>query len=180
MAEDKIKKAEETNPKKKKSNHVKELEDKIKSLEEEVLRSKADLINYRKRKDEEVSNMLKYANGDFISNLLPILDNFDRAFPKDEQSLSSDVKNFLIGFKMINKSFKEVLEANGIKEIDCLNKPFDAKISNCIYTEENPDIEDDIVTEVFTKGYTYYDKILRCASVKVNKINENKENDKNE
>ena len=155
---------------KKKHKNSKELEEKIKSLEEEVLRSKADLINYRKRKDEEVSMLLKYANGEFINSILPILDNFDRAMPKDESKLSEEVKNFLKGFELTRKSFIEILLANGVKEIDCLGKTFDAKYCNCIYTETNPNIEDDIVTEVFTKGYTYYDKVLRCASVKVNKI----------
>ncbi len=167
----------------KKKSSTKELEEKIKSLEEEVLRAKADLINYRKRKDEEVAGLLKYANADFINSILPILDNFDRAMPKDDSKLSDEVKNFLKGFELTRKTFVEILEANGVKEIECLGKEFDASFCNCVYTESDPNIKDDTITEVFTKGYTYYDKVLRYASVKVNKIenNENvKENDKNE
>ncbi len=165
---------------KKKHSHVKELEEKVKSLEEEVLRSKADLINYRKRKDEEVSNLLKYANGEFINSILPVLDNFERAMPKGD--VSEEFKKYLSGFELIYKSFKEILEANGVKEIDCLGKEFDARYANCVFTESDPNVKDDMVTEVFTKGYTYYDKILRCASVKVNKIDNvnEKENDKDE
>ena len=85
---------------------------------------------------------------------------------------------------MINASLKEVLEANGIKEMNALNEKFDSKLHNCLFTENNNDFEDDIILEVITKGYTYEGKVLRCATVKVNKIeniNENeKENDINE
>lgn len=168
--------------KNKKSDEIKELQQRNAELEEEVLRCKADLINYRKRKDEETSNMIKFANAEFINKILPVLDNFERAMPKDEKSVSAEFMNYLSGFKLIYNSFREILESNGVKEIEVLNKPFDAKVANCVFTEEHSDIENDIVLEVFTKGYTYCDKILRCASVKVNKNENNniKENDKNE
>ena len=172
----------EKQPKKDLKEEINELLEKNKKLEEEVLRAKADLINYRKRKDEEASNMIKFANAEFINKILPVVDNFERALKDQEKN--EELKNYLSGFNLIYKSFIEILNSNGVKEIDVLDKQFDAKVANCVFTEENKDKEDGIVLEVFTKGYTYYDKILRCASVKVNKYNlenENvKENDKNE
>ena len=66
----------ETAKKPKKSKHLEELEGRIKLLEEETLRAKADLINYRKRKDDEVAGLLKYSNADILLSLLPIIDNF--------------------------------------------------------------------------------------------------------
>lgn len=66
---------QEKSKKEKKNEKIEALEEKIKILEEESLRAKAELINYRKRKDDEVSNMLKYANADLLNALLPVVDN---------------------------------------------------------------------------------------------------------
>lgn len=170
---------EKTKKKMKKSDEIKELQD-------EVLRAKADLINYRKRKDEEVSNLLKYANSDLILSLLPVVDNFERAIALDDSNLTDELSNFLVGFKMIYANFKEILEANNIKEIMCFKEKFDSKMHNCVLTDNDPNYEDGIITEVLLKGYTYNDKILRCPSVKVNKIEkekntqESERNDENE
>ncbi len=165
---------EEKKEKKKKSSKndelLKQIEDltsKNKALEEEVLRSKADLINYRKRKDDEVSNLLKYANADLINQILLITDNFERALQIKTENEKE--QSFLSGFSIIYKSLKEILESNEVKEINCLHEKFDSKLENCLFTESNDDYEDDVVLEVLQKGYTYKDKILRCASVKVNK-----------
>ncbi len=165
------------------------LKEQLKNAMDETLKAKAESINYRKRKDEEVAQYLKYASSDLINSLLLVADNFERALMVKDEDVSSEVKNFLSGFRMIYQSFMEILGNNGVKEIEALNKTFDSKLHNCLFTENNSDIENDIVTEVISKGYTYHDKILRCASVKVNinnknddKNNENieKEDDKNE
>ena len=153
-----------------------ELKNKNKLLEDEVLRAKADLINYRKRKDEEVSNMLKYANQDLLESLLPVLDNFERAIGIDDSNLNDELSKFLSGFKLIYSNFKETMNGFGVKEIDCLGKKFDSSNQNCLFTDSDASKEDEVVLDVLMKGYTYNDKILRCASVKVNKI-ENKENE---
>jgi len=178
----------ENKEKKKKSEIIQELEEKNQKLEEECLRSKADLINYRKRKDEEMANFIKYANSDLIESLLLIVDNFERALALKEEELTSEMKNFLLGFKMIYTSFKEILSSYGVKEIESLGKKFDSRFHNCLFTEEHKDKEEEEILEVITKGYTYNDKVLRCASVKVNKkpkeeeTNESKEkeDEKNE
>lgn len=172
MAEQKVKQN-------KKKKEVEELELKIKDLENEVLTAKADLINYRKRKDEEVSNTLKYANKDLLCSLLTIMDNFERAIAIDDNNLNDELSKFLSGFKMIYASLEEILKSNGVKEIECLGKKFDSNYENCLFTDSDKDYENDVVLDVLMKGYTYNDKILRHASVKVNKIDdvniENKE-----
>lgn len=155
--------------KKRKKNEFEELTIKNKQLEEEVLRAKADLINYRKRKDEEMQEFIKFANSELVLAILPIIDNFERALNIDEENLSSETKTFLTGFKLTYTSLKEILEAIGVKEIDCLGKKFDSRLENCLYTEANNELDDDIVSEIYTKGYMYLDKILRVAGVKVNK-----------
>lgn len=160
-------------------NELELILEKNKSLEEDVLRAKADLINYRKRKDEEVGVMLKFANAELILTLLPILDNFEIAL--NNSGIDKD-KSYIEGIKLIYTSLKETLEAYGLKEIDVINKKFDSKYSDCIYTESDENYEDDIILAVLKKGYMYSDRILRPAQVKVNKIEKNieKESEKNE
>ena len=90
--------------KKKKDKHMDKLNEAynmISQLEDSLLRSKAELVNYRKRKDDEVSRMLKYSNEGLVLELLPTLDNFERAIKLDETNLSEELKKFLEGFKMI-------------------------------------------------------------------------------
>ena len=89
----------------KKSKQLEELTEKMKLLEEETLRAKADLINYRKRKDEETSNLLKYANADILNSLLQIIDNFERALAAGNADDS-----FYKGMEMILKQLLGVLE----------------------------------------------------------------------
>ena len=162
--------------KKEKENKTKieELNLKIKSLEEEVLRSKADLINYRKRKDEETSNLLKYGNSDILLQIVNVLDDFDRALNVKEENLTPEVNNFLIGFKLIDKSLKDILASNNVKEIECLGERFDPNMEQSLCSKCDNTKEDEEVLEVLTKGYTYYDRVLRYASVMINK-KENKE-----
>ncbi len=149
----------------KKNKHLEELEQKVKLLEEETLRAKADLINYRKRKDEEVSNLLKYANADIIMSLLPVLDNFERVINND---VSDDLKNYLEGFRLIYNQIKDILASNDVKEIEALDKEFDPVYHQSISMRKDESKESGIVLEVYQKGYTYKDKVLRPAMVIIN------------
>ncbi len=163
----------------KKKNKIEELNLKIKSLEEEVLRSKADLINYRKRKDEETSNLLKYGNSDILLQIVNVLDDFDRALNVKEENLTPEVNNFLIGFKLIDKSLKDILISNNVKEIECLGEKFDPNMEQSLCSKCDNTKEDEEVLEVLTKGYTYYDRVLRYASVMINKKDVNNLNIEN-
>lgn len=149
----------------KKNKHLEELEQKVKLLEEDALRAKADLINYRKRKDEEVSNLLKYANADIIMSLLPVLDNFERVINND---VSDDLKNYLEGFRLIYNQIKDILASNDVKEIEALGKEFDPVYHQSISMRKDESKESGIVLEVYQKGYTYKDKVLRPAMVIIN------------
>ena len=150
----------------KKNKQIDELTEKLTLLEEETLRAKADLINYRKRKDEEVSNLLKYASTDILISILPVLDNFERAINKDD--IPDDIKNYLEGFKLIYNQLKEILKANEVIEIECLGKEFDPKYHQSISSKKDETKESGVVLEVYQKGYTYKDKVLRPAMVIIN------------
>jgi len=146
------------------------LKNNLQHLEEKLKLSQAELINYRKRKDEEVTNRLKFANQDLIFDILPILDNFDRAI-KLQKNDDTNLTKFLDGFKMIYNSLNETLKKYGVQEIECLNKEFDPNFHEAMLVEKDETKEDNIVLEVLIKGYMLKDRIIRPASVKVNKLN---------
>ena len=140
---------------------------KIKELEEEVLKAKADNINYRKRKDEEVSKMLEFANEDLVKDILPSIDNFERAINLDDENLDDELSKFLAGFKMIYCHLVEVLEQYDVKVIDDRGKEFNPKFHQAVLTEKVEGMEPGMVVEVMQKGYMLKDKVIRPAMVKV-------------
>ena len=146
----------------------KELEDKIKNLEEALLRSQAELINYKRRKDEETNRIIKYAEEDILKGFLPILDNFERAISMDDDNLEDEVSKFLEGFKLMYKQIKDLLEKFEVKEIDCLGKEFDPALEQAVVVDHDETKESGFVTEKKKKGYMYKDRVLRTAMVKVN------------
>ena len=146
----------------------KELEDRIKNLEEALLRSQAELINYKRRKDEETNRIIKYAEEDILKGFLPILDNFERAIGMDDDNLEDEVSKFLEGFKLMYKQIKDLLEKFEVKEIDCLGKEFDPALEQAVVMDHDETKESGVVTVVLQKGYMYKDRVIRPAMVKVN------------
>lgn len=139
----------------------------IKELEEKVLREKAELVNYRKRKDEEVVGIIKYSNEELIKELLPIVDNFERAIRLDDNDLTDELSKFLSGFKMIYTAIINLFNKYEVKAIDGTSKPFDPTYHQAVLTEKIENVESGIVIEVLQKGYLYKDRVIRPAMVKV-------------
>lgn len=162
----------EKEPKKEKKRdkykkQIQELEEKIKGYEEKSLRDKAEMINYRRRKEEETSKMLKYCNEDLIKQLLPVIDNFERAIKMDDDNLEDEVSKFLSGFKMIYSNLALTLQNFEVKAIDGANKPFDPVYHDAVMTEHRDDLEPGMIIEVLQKGYMLKDRVIRPAMVKV-------------
>ena len=134
-------------------------------LVEKVKYHQAELINYRKRKDEEVSNTLKYANQSLILELLPIVDNFERAL---KQNTSEEFSKYLEGFKMMYANLVQVLKNFGVEEINRVGEVFDPNLEQALVTDKVEDKEDEVVLEVLQKGYKLKDRVIRPASVKIN------------
>lgn len=143
------------------------LNNKIKALEEKVLYKDAELLNYKKRKDLEVSSMLKYANSDIILEMLSIVDDLERAIKLDDNILDDEVSKFLSGIKIIYSRLVSILEKYEVKEIDALNKEFDPTYHQAVLTEKVEGVKPNIVVEVLQKGYMYKDKVIRHTMVKV-------------
>lgn len=144
------------------------LSKRIKDLEEALLRNQAELMNYKKRKDEETNRILKYAEEDVLKGFLPILDNFERAIDMDDEDMDDDVSRFLSGFKLMYKQIQELLEKFEVKEIEALDKEFDPAIEQAVIMDKDENKESGVVLEVLQKGYMYKDRVLRTAMVKVN------------
>ena len=143
------------------------LNNKIKELEEKVLYKDAELLNYKKRKDLEVSSILKYANSDIIFEMLSIVDDLERAIKLDDNILDDEVSKFLSGIKIIYSRLISILEKYEVKEIDALNKEFDPTYHQAVLTEKVEGVKPNIVVEVLQKGYMYKDKVIRHTMVKV-------------
>lgn len=141
------------------------LTNRIKNLEDALLRSQAELLNYRKRKDEETQRILKYAEEDILKGFLPILDNFERAISMDDNNFGDETSKFLEGFRMVYNQTRSLLEKFEVKEIDCLNQEFDPTYEQAISIEAKPDVPSGTVLKVYQKGYMYKDKVLRTAMV---------------
>ena len=161
------KKKKQKEEKNKYKEKIEELENQNKKLEQDVLVAKADLINYRRRKDEEVTRLLKFCNEDLIKQMLSVLDNFERAIKLDDNNLDDEVSKFLEGFKMIYCNMQNIMNNFEVKPIDSSNVPFDPTYHNAIMMEKVEGVESSMVVEVLQKGYIYKDKVIRPAMVKV-------------
>ena len=146
---------------------IEELELKIKSLEEQNLREKAESINFRRRKEEETARKLKFCNEDLIKDVLPTIDNFERAIKMDDDNLEDEVSKCLAGVKMIYCNLIGILEKYGVKAIDGANKPFDPTYHQAVIMEHVDGLEPGMVIEVLQKGYLLKDRVIRPAMVKV-------------
>ena len=154
--------------KKKDDSEKIKLQEEIVVLKDKVLRTTAEMQNMRRRMEDEKSAALKYEGEDLIKKLLPIIDNFERA-TKDDSKLSDEMKKFLDGFKMIYGNLNSVLESYEVKPMDVLNKEFDPNTMEAVLAEEVEGVLPNTVIDVLQKGYTYKDKIIRHAMVKVSK-----------
>ena len=112
---------------------IRTLTEENKTLAEKVKLAQADLINYRKRKDEEVSNTLKYANSDIIKDLLEVLDNLERALAN--KNVSDEVKKYLSGFELIHSNLKAILTNYGVTEINRVGEVFDPNLEQALLTD---------------------------------------------
>ncbi len=147
---------------------IEKLNSEIQSKDEKILRIQAELVNFKRRKEEETSYMLKYANEDIIKSLLPIVDNFERGLVMDDNDLSDEVSKFLSGFKMIYSDVINIFNDNEVKVIDALGIEFDPKVHQAVLVEKDENKPAGVVLEVLQKGYMYKDKVIRPAMVKVN------------
>ena len=147
---------------------VEELNNQVAVLKEALLRNQAELQNYKRRKDEEIERFQKYKNEELIKELLGVVDNFERAIKMDDDDLSDEVSKFLSGFKLIYGNTINILNKFDVKEINAEGVEFDPNYHHAVLTDHNENKPEGVVLEVLQKGYTYKDRVIRPAMVKVN------------
>ena len=145
-------------------------DEEIEKLKTEVARLKnayalayADTENMKKRLDAEAQNAKKYRIQSFALDILPVLDNLERALNACEDKEDQ----FYKGVKMIYDQLIVSLEKEGVKEVDCIDKKFDPNFEQSIMVEKKEGVEPNTVIEVLQKGYMLKDRVLRAAMVKV-------------
>ncbi len=177
---DEVQDLEKDHKKDKKANKYKEQlaerDKEIFKLKDQLLRNQAELENFKKRVQTERVNERKYASKNLIHDLLIPLDMLKMIVntPTDDEKL----KNYLIGFKMVNDQIFQVLESDGLKEIEALNKQFDPNYHHAVDKVSDKEKTNGINVEVVQKGYTYKEQLLRPAMVKVNEWSDENGKDK--
>jgi molecular chaperone GrpE len=149
---------EESDPSKSEPKEV----DKAGEYLDRLQRLMAEFDNYRKRSQKEKTDAYDYAVGNTVTELLPIIDNFERAL-----KVESEDKTFYEGVTMIYKQFTGLLEHLNVVPIDAKDKVFDPNLHNAILHIEDEAYEENVVVEELQKGYLYKEKVIRHSMVKV-------------
>jgi molecular chaperone GrpE len=165
--ERKIKRQENKEERDKKDVMIKSLSESVQDLQNKLLYQQAEFANFKKRREEETRNMLKYQNYDMAKEIITIVDSLERALMVPADKLTDEVKKYLEGFRIMYTNLVSILNKFEIHEIDCLNKEFDANTSQALMTEHVSGVAPGIVVQVLQKGYILKDKLLRPALVKV-------------
>jgi len=136
----------------------------IEKLKNDYARAYADTENLKKRLTAEAEQTRKYRIQSFAKEILPVIDNLERAL---QTEVHESDQGFKKGVQMTYDQLVNALKNEGVEEIDCLNKKFDPNLEQAIMQEKKEDTESGIVIEVLQKGYKLKDRIIRPAMVKV-------------
>jgi molecular chaperone GrpE len=153
-------------------NRIQQLEKNLEDKEKEVekyknlwLRVQADFDNFRKRTQRDIQEIHLYAGEQLIKDLLPLVDNFERALNSVEDKSGPIYK----GIDLIYQQLRKLLEKYNVKEIDAQGKPFNPKFHEAVMMVQSDEYDSETVVEVLQKGYLYHSKVIRPSMVKVAK-----------
>ena len=136
------------------------------NMEDRFLRVNAEFENYKKRMIRESSDRLKYFHLDFIKELLPSLDNLERAI-SHAKSENNDVDSMIEGLEMVNKMTHEVFEKFGVSKVDTIGEVFDPNFHQAVGVVESDSVPENHIVEECLGGYLLHDRIIRPAMVRV-------------
>lgn len=140
-----------------------ELEAQLQEKNDRILRLQADFENFRRRTMKEKEELAAVITQNLLTDLLPLLDNFERAMAVEQ----TDVEAFQKGVEMIFTQLREVLDKHGLENIEADGQLFDPNIHQAVMRVENPDVEDGTITQVLQKGYQAKGRVIRPAMVQV-------------
>lgn len=141
------------------------LKDQIEELRDRYLRTAADFDNFRKRAEKEKENIVCYANEKLIGDLLPILDNLERALTADRNG--TVVEGILEGVHLVRKQLQSVLEACGLEPVEAVGAPFDPMVHEAVGILPSDTHEEGTVVSELQRGYRLKGKVLRHSMVHV-------------
>lgn len=137
----------------------------VKAATDRYHRTMAEFDNFRKRTIKEKSQMYENGAKEVLEKLLPVIDNFERAFDVATEEHKEDP--FVKGIDMIYKQMMTMLDDLDVHEIEAMDQPFDPDLHHAVQHEHSDDHDDNLVVDVYQKGYTYKDAVLRYSMVKV-------------
>jgi molecular chaperone GrpE len=149
----------------KKEGELRHLREETGALKDQLLRKLAEMENLRKRVDREKSEYEQFATTEILSELLEVLDNFERAFRSPDEE--GNGKTFRDGMELIFRMFQSLLARKGVKPIVIEDAKFDPTLHHAMAMEESPDVQEPEVVEELQKGYTLHGRLLRPTLVKV-------------
>ncbi len=141
-----------------------ELERDVARLQDLLVRKQAEFENYRKRVDRERQELAAYAAAELIREILPVVDNLERALSYPEGESGSRLRE---GVEITYRQFQEVLKRAGLREVDALSQAFDPYVHEAVERVESTEHAEGTVVDVLQKGYRIGDRLLRPALVKV-------------
>jgi len=145
---------------------IAELEAKVEEADNRYLRLQADFDNFRRRSRIELEASAKYRAQSIITDLLPAIDNFERAMKMEVDN--EQAKSLMQGVDMVYRSLLDALKNEGVEVIEAVGKEFDPHLHQAVMQAEDENYGPNIVVEEFQKGYMLKDRIIRPAMVKVN------------
>ena len=161
----KQKDVKKVDPKHSEKEKSKDLEEQLKVIQDKHIRLKAEFENFRRRKADEISRLLQFEGENTILGFLPILDDLERMIHSSDASEES-LKN---GVSMVESKIQKYFESLSIKPFGEKGDEMDQDIHDAMLTQIDKKMDDNSILEVFEKGYTYRDKVIRHAKVIVNK-----------
>ena len=152
-------------PKHSENHESKNLEEQLKVIQDKHIRLKAEFENFRRRKADEISRLLQFEGENAIRGFLPILDDLERMIHSSDASEES-LKD---GVSMVESKIQKYFESLSIKPFGEKGDEMDPDIHDAMLIQTDKKMDDNSILEVFEKGYTYRDKVIRHAKVIVNK-----------
>lgn len=162
-AENKEEKPKKKDKKSKDGSLIETLKSQIAEKDDKFLRLAAEYDNFRKRSAKEKSDIYASSKADVINEILPILDNFERA----AQNSDADFDGYKKGIELIFNQFLGVLKKYGVESFGEEGEAFDPSMHSAVMVVEDPELGNNVIAQVFSKGYKLGDKIIREAVVKV-------------
>lgn len=147
------------------SQELEQLRAEVQEHQQRFLRSQADFDNFRRRTQKEKEELAKYASSKLITELLPVVDNLDRALAAAQEN--AEAESFSKGVDMIFRQLESVLASEGLTPMNAVGQPFNPEYHQAIMQVESDEFDEGIVVEEVQKGYMLKDKVLRPAMVKV-------------